>query len=99
VLARHLRQLALGRAPHDHEVPAALLQGGAQLAQRLEHELRPAARGVAPVQQRVVEHEHRDDALAGVERRPQRRVVVHAQVAPEPDKRGRAHRSEVRDRA
>ena len=39
---------------------------------------------------RCLEHEHRDDAIVGVQRRPQRRVVVDAQVATEPDE-GRGH--------
>ncbi len=42
------------------------------------------------MQQPVVEHEHGHDALAGVERGAQRRVVVDAQVAPEPDEGGRS---------
>ena len=54
---------------------------------------------VPAVQQRVVEHEHRHHALARVERGAQRRVVVHAQVAPEPDEGGRGHRPRVRTRA
>ena len=40
---------------------------------------------LAAAEQPLVEHEHGDDALARVQRRPQRRVIVDAQVAPEPD--------------
>ena len=91
-------ELAFRLAAGEHEVPAALLQRLAQLLQALEHELRARAGGVPAVQQRVVEHEHRHHALARVERGAQRRVVVHAQVAPEPDEGGRGHRPSVRTR-
>ena len=85
VLTRQLRQLALGRAAGHHEVPAALTQRGAQLVQALVQERRSVLGRVAAAQQRVVEHEDGDDALTRVERRTQWRVIVDAQVAPEPD--------------
>ena len=43
------------------------------------------------VEQPVLEHEHRHDPLVRVQRRAQRRVVVQAQVAPEPHERGVNH--------
>ena len=98
VFAGQLDQLTLGLASRDHEVPAALLERAAQVLQALEHELRARPGRVPAVQERVVEHEHRHHALVGVQRRAQRRVVVHAQVAPEPDDRGRRHLCSIRDR-
>ena len=46
------------------------------------------------MQEPVVEAEHGDDAVVIVERRAQRGMVVHAQIAPEPDESG--HRLKVR---
>ncbi len=80
-------QLALGRAVADDQAAAALAQRRVEVAQGLEHELRARARRVAPVEQAVVEAEDRHDPLVLLERRPQRRLVVDAQVAPEPDDR------------
>ncbi len=84
------RQLALGAAVPDHEGAAALAQGRVEVSEALEQELRARPGGVAAVEQAVVEAEERDDRFVGFERRPQRRVVVHAQVATEPDDRGHA---------
>jgi len=91
-------QLALGGPVADHQSAAALAQRCVDVAQALEHELRPGARGVAAVEQAVVQAEHTHDALRGVERGAQRGVVVHAQVAPEPDD-GRHHPESTRRRA
>ena len=43
-----------------------------------------------PCEQAVVEAEHRHHVVVGVERRAQGRMVVQAQVAPEPDEGGHA---------
>src|SRR4051794_28356751 len=66
----------------------ALAQRGVEVVEAVEQELRARTRRVAAAEQAVVEAEHGHDALVGVERRAQRRVVVDAQVAPEPDDRG-----------
>ena len=47
-----------------------------------------AGLGVAPVQQRVVEHEQRDDAVVLGVGDGQRGQIVDTEVAPEPDDRG-----------
>ena len=52
----------------------------------------------AAVEQPRFEHEDRHDAIALAMRRGEAGVIVHAQVAPEPDEGGRAH-SEVRSSA
>ena len=39
------------------------------------------------MEQTVIEAEDGHDVAVGVQRRPQRRVLVQAQVAPEPDDR------------
>jgi hypothetical protein len=85
-LARQRGQLALRRAVAQHQ-PA---EPPVQIRQALEHELRARTRGVAAAEQPVVEAEHRHDPLAAIERRAQRRVIVHAQVAREPQQRGHA---------
>ena len=93
--ARLLRQRGQHRlrcaGAHD-EVRAAVAQRGAQLAQAAEQEA-PARAGLeAAVQQRLVEDEDGHDAVGRAGRGGQRRVVVDAQVAAEPDDRGLGHR-------
>jgi hypothetical protein len=85
--ARELRQLALGRADANHEVGAPGAQRLAQLAQRLEQE--PTARlgREAAVQQPLVEHEDRHDALGLAHRGGQGGVVVDAQIPAHPHDR------------
>ena len=79
---------ALGAAAAHEQLAAALAQRCAQLAQALEQEPRAVGRReAAGVQQPRVEHEHGDDAVGLAVRRGERGVVVHAQVAPEPDDR------------
>ena len=91
-LARERDQLAHRVAGAHDEVGAALAQRGAQLAQAAEQEA-PARAGLeAPAQERLVEHEHGHDALGVTGGAGQGRVVVDAQVAPEPDDRGVEHR-------
>ena len=85
---QHARRVA---GAHD-EVGAAIAQRLAQLAQAAEQEAAARAGLEAAVQQRVVEHEHGHDALGRARGGGQRRVVVDAQVAPEPDDGGRGHR-------
>ena len=91
-LARERRELPRRVAGAHDEVGAAVAQRGAQLAQAAEQEAGARARLEAPAQQRVVEHEHGDDALGLAGGGGQGRVVVDAQVAPEPDDRGLGHR-------
>ena len=79
------RELAFGWAVAHDQPAAPLAQARVQVAQALQQELRPRAGCVAPVQQPVVEAEHRHHAIVGVERGPQSRLFVEAQVAPEPD--------------
>jgi len=71
--------------PKRHSPAAALAQRRVQVAQALQQELRAGTGRVAAAQQPVVEAEERDDAVVAVERRPQRGMVVDAQIAPEPD--------------
>jgi hypothetical protein len=47
---------------------------------------------VPAAQQPVVEAEHWDHARGGVDGGAQRRVIVDAEIAPEPDERGHADR-------
>ena len=78
-------------APDAHDQPAAAL---AQLAverpQAVEQVLRAVGRAEAPAEQAGVEHEQRHDLVVLAQRGDERRVVVHPQVAPEPDD-GRHH--------
>jgi hypothetical protein len=87
-LARHFDQLALRPAVTHHQAAAALLERAVEVRQALEQELRPRARGVAAVQEAVVEAEDRHDPLVALQRHAQCRVVVHAQVAAVPEERG-----------
>jgi hypothetical protein len=89
-LARERGQLALGRPPAQQQPAAALAQLAVELGEALEQELRARPRCVAAVQQGLVEAEDRHHALALLQRRRQRRVIVHAQVAPKPDDRRQA---------
>ena len=88
---RQRRQLPLGVPGAHDEVGAAVAQRGAQLAQAAEQEAGPRAGLEAPAQQPLVEHEDGHHAVGRAGRGGQRRVVVDAQVAPEPDDRGRGH--------
>ena len=83
-LRRERGQLAPRRAVAQEQAAAPLPQPRVELGQALEQELGPGARGVPPVQQTIVEAEHGHDRVRGVERRPQRGVVVQAQVATQP---------------
>jgi hypothetical protein len=87
---RQVGKLVLGRSVPEHEAAAALAQRGVEVAQRLEHELRARTRRMAPMQQPVVEAEDGDDAIVLLERPAQRRMIVHAEIAREPDERGHA---------
>lgn len=84
-LERQRRQLALGRALADDEARAALAQLAVEVGEALEQELGPRAGGGAAAKETVVEAEHGDDLLVRVERRPQRRMVADAEVAPQPE--------------
>jgi hypothetical protein len=90
-LARQRGQLLLRPALADHEVGAALAQRLAQLRQAAVQEPRAVGGREAPAQQPPVEHEHGHDAVALAVRGCQRRVVVHAQIAPEPDEGRSTH--------
>jgi hypothetical protein len=75
-------QLAFGRsAPHNEPAPQPLVEIG----EALEHEARTVPAGVAPVQQTIVEAEHRNDRPAALESRRQRGMVVDPQVARQPE--------------
>ena len=84
-LAGQRHELALGLAVADRQPAAALAQLAVEVGQALEQELGPRPGLVAAVEQPVVEAEDADDPLVLVERRAQRRVVAHPQVAPKPD--------------
>jgi len=86
-LARELDERARRVAVAHAQRSATLAQRVVQRTQAAEHERRPRAAREAPVQQPVVEHEDGHDALVLVGRGHQRGVVVHAQVAPEPEDR------------
>ena len=86
-LAGELRQLLAGVAAPHHQGATALAQRAAEVLEALEHELSSRPGRVPPVQEAVVEAEHGHDAVVPREGGPQRRVVVHAQIAPEPDDR------------
>ena len=89
---RRQRGQLLFRPPRAHdEVGAALAQRRAQLGQAAVQEPGAIAGGEAPGQQALVEHEHRDDAIAFAVGGGQARVVVDAQVAAEPDEGGARH--------
>jgi hypothetical protein len=76
------RQLPLGRAvPEDERA----VEPRVEVRQAVEHELGARPGRVAAAQQPIVEAEHRHHPLAAVERGPQGGMVVHAQVAREPD--------------
>ena len=90
-LARQRRQLLLRPALADDEVGAALAQRLAQLREAAVQEPRAVGGREAPAEQPRVEHEHRHDAVALAVRGGQRRVVVDAQVAPEPDEGRSTH--------
>ncbi len=80
-------QLALGSPAADHEARPAPAELAVEVGEALEQELGARPGRVAPVQEPVVEAEDRDDAVGLVERRPQRRVVADAEVAPQPHDR------------
>ncbi len=82
-------QLTLGRPAPDHQ---GTVQPLAQIGEALEHELGPGAGGVTAVEQAVVEAEDGHHPPGRVERRSQRRVIVHAQIACEPNEGG--HRAD-----
>ena len=97
-LAGQGRELALGRAAAHDQVAPPLAQRLPQLAQRLEQEPRPGVGREAPAEQPIVEHEGRDHPLGAAGRGRQGGVVVHAQVAAEPDDRGARHHPRIRRR-
>ena len=78
------RERPLGPLATDDQPRSALTQRRIEIAQALEHELRPVARGEAPVQQPVIEEEDGHDTLVALERGVQGRVVSDPKVAPEP---------------
>ena len=86
--ARRLRYLALGPAAADDELGPTITQGGVQVCQAVEQELRARARRVAPVQKPVVEAEHGHDPLVGVERGAKSRVIAQPKIAAKPDQAG-----------
>ena len=87
-LAREAGQLGLGTPAAHLKRAAAAAQRVAQVGQRFEQELRARAGRVPPVHQPLVQTEHGNDVLGTCERLVQRRVIVEAQIAPQPEKRG-----------
>ena len=79
-------QFPLGRAVPDDQPGAALRELPVQVGQALQQERGARPGGVPPVQQAVVQAEHRHDLLVAGQRRAERRVIVHAEVPAEPDK-------------
>jgi hypothetical protein len=90
------RQLPLRCAATHDEAAATLAQGVVELAQAVEQEHGARLRGEAASQQYGIEHEQRYDALVYGERRDERRVIVHAQIAPQPNDCGGRHRRRLR---
>ena len=80
-------ELALRRPVANDEAAAAPAQRPVEVGQAFEQELRPRTGRVAAVEQAVIEAEDGHDVVVGIQRRPQRRVLVQSQVAPEPDDR------------
>jgi hypothetical protein len=89
-------ELALRWSSAHGEPAAALSDGGVEIGQRLEQELRSRTGREAAVQEPVVEAEDRHHSIVATHGRPQRRVIVDAEVASEPDERG--HRGSTRCR-
>jgi hypothetical protein len=87
-LGRELWDHRLGSPRAQNEPTSALAERVRQVLQALEQELGSRSGGVAPAEQSVVEAEDRDDPLARLKRSGERRVIVHAQVAPQPYERG-----------
>lgn len=69
----------------DDEPSAARGEGGIEVFEALEQELGARSRGMPPVKQAVVEAEDRDDVVVAVKCRPQRRMIVDAQIPSVPD--------------
>jgi hypothetical protein len=83
------RQELLHRVTVPEDQPAApLAQLRVQIGQRLEQELSPGARGVAAVQDPVVEAEHRYHDVGLPSGGLKRGVVMNAEVTPEPEDGG-----------
>ena len=82
--ARELRDLVLGHGVAHDQAAAERMQGGVQLDQRLADEFDPAIDARQRIEDRAVEDEDADHLPARAQRVEERRVVVDAQVAPEP---------------
>ena len=96
---RQRGQLAAPAGPsRTHEAAAALAQrvAAARAGSRAGTRVRGRRTRSGRASSRVVEHEHRHDAVVPSRAAAQRRVVVDAQVAPEPDERRGGHRTRVR---
>ncbi len=85
-------QLARRVARAHDEVRAAPAQRRPQFFEAAEQEAAARPGLEAAVEQGVVEHEHRHDVLGSAGGGGQRRMVVHAQIAPEPDDLRVCHR-------
>jgi hypothetical protein len=98
-----LQQLLVGIPLQGAQARLELRVGVARVAEQdVGIEVAPGERRVreAPAQEHVVEDEQRDDPVVLARCGGERRVVVAAQVAPEPDDRGTgAHRGRIRRRA
>ena len=85
-------EFPLRRPVPDDQPRAALRELAVQVGQALQQERGARSGRVAPVQQPVVQAEHRHDLLAPGQRRAERRMVVHAEVPAEPDKSNHVRR-------
>ena len=70
------RELRGRASPPDDQARAAVAELGVELAQALEKELGPRARGVAAAEQGRIEAERRHHSFVGVEGRPQGGMVA-----------------------
>ena len=85
-------EFPLRRPVPDDQPRAALRKLAVQVGQALQQERGAGSGRVAPVQQPVVQAEHRHDLLVCGQSRAERRMVVHAEVPAEPDKSNHGRR-------
>jgi hypothetical protein len=86
------REFPLRRAVPDDQPCSALRKLAVQVGQALQQERRARPGRVAPMQQPVVQAEHRYHQLVRGQRRAECRMVVHAEVPAEPDKSNHVRR-------
>jgi hypothetical protein len=86
-LAREAHHLRDDVAAPDDERRAAVAQRAVEVPEALKQEGQPVRRPRAAADEPIVDHEGRHDAIRVARRRPQRQVVVQAEVAGEEDDR------------